>query len=98
MAKAHLLAYEKETAANERYLVASSAYSFQQICDIIRGKFPNLRDKTPAGDTGAKLPPTYTLDTTKAKQQLGITFTPLEKTVVDTVNALLELRQKLGEE
>lgn len=93
VAEAHVLAYEKPQAAGQRYLIANSAYSYQQICDIIREKFPELQDKTPKGDTGADLPPIYKVDTTKAVTELGIKFRPLQETVVDMVNSLLALQK-----
>lgn len=93
VAEAHVLAYEKPEAAGQRYLIANSAYSYQQICDIIREKFPELQDLTPKGDTGAPLPHIYRLDTTKAATQLGIKFRPLQETVVDMVNSLLALQK-----
>lgn len=96
VATAHVLAFEKPEAANQRYLISSSAYNYQQVCDIIREKFPELRAMTPKGKTGEPLPAVYQLDTSKAVNQLGMVFTPLEKTVVDTVNNLLELQKKLG--
>lgn len=93
VAEAHVLAYEKPEAAGQRYLIANSAYSYQQICDIIRDKFPELSDLTPKGNTGAPLPPAYQLDTSKAVKELGIKFRPLQETVMDMVNSLLKLRK-----
>ncbi|KAJ6437348.1 LOW QUALITY PROTEIN: lea domain-containing protein [Purpureocillium lavendulum] len=83
LAEAHVLAFEKPEAAWQRYLIANASYSFQQVCDVIRDKFPQFRDVTPKGNTGAPLPPIYKLDTTKAVQQLGMKFRPLEDTVVN---------------
>lgn len=88
-----MLAYEKPEAAGQRYLVSSSAYSYQQICDIIREKFPELKEQTPKGNTGAPLPPAYRLDNTKTVTELGLTLRPLPETIVDMVNSLLKLRQ-----
>lgn len=88
-----MLAYEKPEAAGQRYLIANSAYSYQQICDIIREKFPELHDQTPKGDAGAPLPSIYKLDTTKAATELGIKFRPLQETIVDMVNSLLTLQK-----
>jgi nucleoside-diphosphate-sugar epimerase len=96
VATAHVLAFEKPEAANQRYLISSTAYNYQQVCDIIREKFPELRALTPKGKSGEPLPDVYQLDTSKAVNQLGMVFTPLEKTVVDTVNNLLELQKKLS--
>lgn len=92
MAEAHVLAFEKPEAAGQRYLIASSSYSYQQVCDIIREKFPQLQESTPKGTPGAPLPAVYKLDTSKATQQLGLKFRPLEETIVSTVESLLNIR------
>ncbi|RFU72883.1 cinnamoyl- reductase [Trichoderma arundinaceum] len=93
LAEAHLQAYEKPEAAGQRYLIATSSFSYQQICDIIRDKFPELRELTPKGNTGDPLPPVYKLDNSKASAELGIKFRSLEETVVDMVNSFLKLRK-----
>ncbi|RFU72435.1 cinnamoyl- reductase [Trichoderma arundinaceum] len=93
LAEAHVLAFEKSAAANQRYLIAASAYSYQQICDIIRAKFPELRDTTSKGETGAPLPPVYRVDTTKANNDLGVKYRSLEDTIGDTVNSLRSLEK-----
>ncbi|EED23494.1 cinnamoyl-CoA reductase, putative [Talaromyces stipitatus ATCC 10500] len=91
VAAAHVLAFEKPEAAGQRYLLYTSPYSYQQFCDIIREKFPQLRETTPMGTPGAPIPPVYTLDTSKAVQQLGMKFRPLEETIVDTVESFLKI-------
>lgn len=95
VAKAHVLAYQKTAAANQRYLIAAGAYTYQKFCDIIRAKFPELRETTPAGNANQPLPDTYKLDTSKAKRDLGLEFIPIEKTLVDTVNSLRQLEKSL---
>jgi nucleoside-diphosphate-sugar epimerase len=96
VALAHVLAYEKDAAAGQRYLISGGSYMYQWIADIIRAKFPELESKTPKGNTGASLPSVYSVDTSKASKELGIKFTPLEKTVEDGVASLLELQKRLG--
>lgn len=93
VAEAHVLAFEKPAAANQRYLIAASAYTYQQIVDIIRVKFPELGETTPKGETGAPIPPAYTVDTTKANTDLGVKYRSLEATVVDAVNSLRKLEK-----
>ncbi|TQW08981.1 cinnamoyl-CoA reductase [Cordyceps javanica] len=87
--EAHLNAFESPAAAGQRYLVASSAFSYQKFCDIVRAEFPKLRGSTPEGVVGEPLPPVYQLDTTKAKKELKMTFRPLEVTVKDTVGGFI---------
>ncbi|XWW98438.1 hypothetical protein V2A60_006438 [Cordyceps javanica] len=89
VAEAHLNAFESPAAAGQRYLVASSAFSYQKFCDIVRAEFPKLRGSTPEGVVGEPLPPVYQLDTTKAKKELKMTFRPLEVTVKDTVGGFI---------
>jgi hypothetical protein len=74
-------------------LIAASAYTYQQIVDIIRAKFPKLADTTPEGETGAPIPPAYIVDTTKANTDLGLKYRSLENTIVDAVNSLQKLEK-----
>jgi nucleoside-diphosphate-sugar epimerase len=94
VADAHVLAYESSSAANQRFLTASSAYTYQQICDIIRAEFPELRESTPEGEPGAPIPPVYSVDTSKATRELGAKFRPLMETIVDMVKSLRALEVK----
>jgi len=96
VAKAHLLAYTTEAAANQRYAVSGGPYTYQRFVDIIRAKFPELRDSTPEGNANEASPDVYSLDTSKIKRELGLEFLPIEETVVDTVNSLLALKKKLA--
>ncbi|KAL7958533.1 hypothetical protein V8C34DRAFT_323939 [Trichoderma compactum] len=93
LAEAHVQALEKPAAANQRYLVAVSAYSYRQVCGIIRAKFPELRETTPMGENGAPIPPSYIVDTTKANTDLGIKYRSLEDTIVDAVNSLRKIEK-----
>lgn len=95
MSKAHLLAYETPLE-NQRYLITNSAYSFQQIVDIIHAKFSELKDATPVGNPGEPLPEVYKLDTSKVQTELGLKFRTLEETIVDTVLSLQELMKQLN--
>lgn len=94
MAAAHVLAFEKPEAAGQRYLIATSVYSYQQIVDIIRNNFPELHNVTPKGDTGAPIPAVYQLDTSRAVKDLGMRFRPLTETVVDMVKSLQKLQKE----
>jgi nucleoside-diphosphate-sugar epimerase len=96
VAQAHLLAYKTESAANQRYLISNRAFSYQQIVDLIGEKFPELKDNLPAGETGQVLPSVYTLSTSKAQKELGITFRSFEDTFFDTVTSLRALEKDLA--
>ncbi|KAH8883055.1 NAD(P)-binding protein [Thozetella sp. PMI_491] len=98
LARAHLEAYRNPAAANQRYLTAGGPYTWQLFANIIREKFPELRDTTPEGNTTDPAIPVnvYTLDTSKVQKELGIEFLPVEKTVIDTINSLKALEKKVG--
>ncbi len=96
VSKAHLLAFKSEAAANQRYLVAGGAYTFQLVANIIRERFSELRNVTPQGNpTSPPVPDTYKVDTSKITKDLGLSFRPIEETFVDNVKSLRTLAKKL---
>jgi len=97
VARAHRLAYESADAAGQRYFVTAGTYSYQMICDIIREKVPEAKDRTPVGKPGTGLgADVYGVDNGKAKRELGISFVDLETSIVDTARRLSELERELG--
>ena len=68
-------------------------FSYQQVCDIIREEFPELKEKVPEGTPGAPLPDTYDFTTELTRTVLGVEFRGLKETIVDTVKNLLELEK-----
>jgi nucleoside-diphosphate-sugar epimerase len=95
VAQAHLKAYEVPEAGGERFFITSGTFINQTICDIIRKEFPQLKDRTPKGNEGASAE-IFEVDTSKARNVLGLEFRPLEVVVRDSVENLLELEKKLG--
>lgn len=96
VARAHKIAYEKPEAGGQRYLTTSGNFNFQQICDILREEFPELRDRVPIGNPGAPLPDVYGVDNTKSKSELGIDFIPLRQMVIDTAKNFLAIEQRIA--
>lgn len=97
-ALAHVMAIEKKEFANERVFLTSS----EQICnkkllEVIHEKFPELRHRLPARQMWqvADYPEggVYKVDAARAKALIGRDFTPLEKTVIETVEMFREYRQ-----
>lgn len=93
LAKAHLLAYESEKAANRRYLISATSFNYQQIIDIIRKEFPELRNTTPEGDPKMSLPEVFKVDNSKSVRDLGMTYRSLEETVIDSVKRLRKIKK-----
>lgn len=94
VALAHLKAYEIEAAGGQRYLVGGH-FDYQSAVDGIRKNFPELKDRVPAGTPGA-VPETYLPDGSKAIRELGLKYTPLEVTMKDMVQGLLDAEKRLG--
>ena len=96
IANAHLLAYQNEAAAGERFLVGSH-FDYQTAVDYINEAFPQLEGRVPVGVKGAGLKQNgYVLDGSKAEKVLGLKYTSLKDTLVDTVNGLLDAEKKFG--
>ncbi|KAJ5806288.1 NAD(P)-binding protein [Penicillium pulvis] len=95
VAEAHLRAFEVDQAANERFLITSGNYSYEDVCDVLRTGFPEIKDKIPMGQVGASQPAVYKVSNQKAKSVLGMEFRSLESSMQDTVKSLLELETKL---
>ena len=91
LALAHVLAMEKDAAANKRFFITEGYFSNKQILEIIRKDFPQYKDVlAPESVEGGDYPKdgVYKIDNKRVKDVLGITYTSLEKSVVDTVKSL----------
>jgi nucleoside-diphosphate-sugar epimerase len=93
--EAHLKAYESAEAAGQRYFTVAGGYTYQQVCDIIRKDFPELRSRVPEGNPGEKYPGVYGVDNSKAKA-LGVTFRDLQTCIHDQVAEFLEIEKRIN--
>jgi len=94
--EAHARAYESEKAAGQRYFVNSGGYTYQNICDIVRKDFPELRDLTPEGTPGAPFPNVYKVSNEKIKKELGMTVRTLEECIHDQVAEFIAIEKRIG--
>lgn len=84
-------------AANERFIVCARQFSFQDICDILRSRFPQeLGDRTPLGNPGTSSLPNgaYKVDNSKVVNTLGVSFRQLEDTIVDLGRQFLDIENR----
>lgn len=92
VAEAHVRALEKSELGGARLFATAGWFSNRELVDLVRKNFPELKEKLPAEDVkGGEFPPKdkiFKLDNSKTTKATGIQWTPLEKTVVDTVNSL----------
>lgn len=94
VAKAHVEAMERPEAGGHRFFVTAGLFNNKQIAEVARKNFPELADKLPdesvqGGDfPGGSADNIYKADNSKATNLLGIDWTPLEKSVVDTIKSI----------
>lgn len=93
VAKAHLYAFTKENTKNKRLIMKEGEMTEQTILDIINSKFPQLYGKIARGEPGSDVEiweKKNLLDNTKTLEILGFDQISLEKSVVDTVQQILD--------
>ncbi|RLV93814.1 putative NADPH-dependent methylglyoxal reductase GRP2 [Spathaspora sp. JA1] len=91
VARAHLVAFEKDEAIDQRLVLTNGAFSFEGIAHIINENFPE--SKVPKGDLekdAVQKKTTHKYDTSRTKKILGFEYIPLEKTIVDAVGQIYE--------
>ncbi|CAI5757705.1 unnamed protein product [Candida verbasci] len=93
VAKAHLVAFEKEEAAGQRLILAAEPFSNQKIVKIIKADFPQLEEKLPKVDETKlkdyiRKEPTVNSDHTK--KILDFKYFDLKQSVDDSVAQILK--------
>ncbi|KAM9925489.1 hypothetical protein OXX59_003833 [Metschnikowia pulcherrima] len=97
VAKAHLAAFEDPTTVGKRLYMTNGQFSVQMMVDIIREKFPELKEKVPLGTPGSGSKDILSLARTSndaTRKLLGFEFTSLAACVQDVVQQILEHQQK----
>lgn len=100
MAQAHVDSLTNKAASNQRILLIAGLISPQLVANIIREKFPSLRQKVPEGNPNQLLPknvhPTgwdmrVSLDIlAQGTKERKWNYRSLEQSVVDAVNSMIE--------
>ncbi|EMC92843.1 hypothetical protein BAUCODRAFT_37757 [Baudoinia panamericana UAMH 10762] len=91
LAMCHVLAMEKEDAANKRFFITAGYFSNKEIAEIIAKNFPEYKDKLPTSSTpGGDYPKEglYKFNNERVIKTLGIKFRGLEESIVDAVKSL----------
>ncbi|KAJ6622650.1 NAD-P-binding protein [Mycena sp. CBHHK59/15] len=94
VALAHVRAAERDEAKNQRYLLIGGDYPPDVVVEMIQRNFPELKDKLPPTNLSKHIP--FKFDASKTEKELGITSTPLEKTVVETIASVLALDKQFS--
>ena len=91
LALAHVKAVELPEAANKRFFVTAGHFNNEELADIMRENFPELKNELPAkGIKGGGYPEegVFQYDNSRVKEILGIEFRSLKETIVDAVKSL----------
>ncbi|RVX70233.1 hypothetical protein B0A52_05566 [Exophiala mesophila] len=91
LALCHVLALEKDLAANERFLVTAGYFCNAELVDIVRKHYDQSRDQLPSeGSDGGEYPEggIYKVDNSKVVKIMGVSWRKLSDTVMDTVKSL----------
>lgn len=100
LALAHILAFEKQEAGNQRILVTGPGnWSFQKAANILRG-IPEIRHLVPEGNPDEEFPKSgvHQSDVSKSVRLLGIEYRSFETSLVDTAKNLLAVEKRLKAE
>ncbi|KAJ4256157.1 methylglyoxal reductase (NADPH-dependent) gre2 [Fusarium torreyae] len=94
VALAHVKAIEVDEAAGKRFFVCAGHWSNENLYRVLFDNFPDLCDRLPdeANKGGKPLSSlkSFGYDTTQATTILGLEWTPLEKTIIDSAKSLLK--------
>ncbi|KAH9477015.1 Putative uncharacterized oxidoreductase [Psilocybe cubensis] len=95
IAKAHVRALEALPLPNgdpKRFIANGATYAWADVAAYIKKSRPELADRVLPLEGITPLPGVLsTLDTTRAREVLGIEFIPVEKTIDEAVDAVLAL-------
>jgi len=92
IADAHLLAYER-SEPNQRYLIASENFNWQEVLDLTHKFFPN-QTKAKVGNPGVPIAPRLKFDNSKSRTKLGLNYRSKEETFKDAIAQLLEFEKQ----
>jgi NADPH-dependent methylglyoxal reductase len=101
VAKLHVLPLENDELAGLRLFPVNGAFNGQTLLNTLHKLFPELDGKVGKGkpegaEEGVAENQTF-YDTTKTKQATGLTWTPLETTIKDSVAQILKYKKEHGQ-
>ncbi|KAK3070233.1 Glycine-rich RNA-binding protein 2, mitochondrial [Teratosphaeriaceae sp. CCFEE 6253] len=91
LALCHVLAIEKEDAANKRFFITAGKFSNKEIAEVIGKYYPEYKKGLPGTSTpGGDYPKEgcYKIDNERVQKVLGIKFRSFDESIKDTVKSL----------
>ncbi|KAJ1306077.1 hypothetical protein OPQ81_010789 [Rhizoctonia solani] len=100
VARAHIAAFEKPGAANERFFVCEGRFNINYLVDYIWKHYPERAQikGIPKPSPSAEFPEggTYYADNSKSKIVLGLEYVPFETMLKDTLEQFIAIEKVLG--
>ncbi|KAI0190850.1 ketoreductase [Astrocystis sublimbata] len=90
VAMAHLKAMTLPEAGGNRFYIVGGHFSNKQIADVIRERFPQFANRLPADAVDDVPSDVYRFNNSKSKKVLGLNYTLFEKSIIDTVESMLD--------
>lgn len=96
VAAAHVAAFQKDEAKNQRLILSAGAFTDQTVLDILHKKFPEESKDVPLGTPGSDrvfYEGKAIVDTSRTQAILGFEFILFEDSIVDTLTQLYGARK-----
>lgn len=93
VAKAHLIAFQKDEAIGQRLIISNGQFTFQDVIDQLNEDFPQLRRKIPIGQPGEgkkEHSRFFSLNNAKSRKILGFEFKSFQDTIDDSASQILK--------
>ncbi|KAI0599536.1 hypothetical protein F4775DRAFT_114808 [Biscogniauxia sp. FL1348] len=91
VALAHLRAMTLPQAGGNRFYVVGGHFSNKRLAEIIRKSFPQFAERLPPVDAADDFPDdVYQFNNSKSRELLGLEYTALETSIVDTVQSIID--------
>lgn len=98
VAKAHLVAFEKDEAKNERLVLITGLFTQQDILDVLHKKFPKQAENVPVGTPGSQKEEIKTRCTPvndKTRKILDFPLISIEQTIADSAQQIYKVENML---
>lgn len=98
VAKAHLVAFEKDEAKEKRLFLTSGLFTQQTILNVLHKEFPKQTENVPVGEPGSEekeIAKAAKRNNDKTRALLGFELISVEQTIADSARQLLQVEGRL---
>ncbi|KAF3991295.1 hypothetical protein FT663_02796 [Candidozyma haemuli var. vulneris] len=98
VADAHLVAFEKDEAKNQRLILFVERFTQQTILDVLHSQFPEQTKNVPVGTPGStaeEIKVRATINNEKTRKILGFELISAEQSIADSARQILQVEGKI---